>query len=238
MNTSKHLPARIRIAIAAERSVPKMHWRWRRRGRDIVSLLQSRFGSTLPDDDAGADAAKLLAQHYLRLHVDAERVTRANLRLWAHWLTEKAMARLMKAARKAKTPSPAKLGKDFRVTPEEVSALGLQTIPAFTVTLENDRNRQARRRRNAGVTGKRGRPKSEGLPAWMAAGASSKAAYYRNKKKAETAETGETEKSHAVAYRRRMQRDELKSHVVQSVRVPDHLFERLPPGRTAIAGAG
>src|SRR5258706_15700246 len=101
VSPSNHLPARLKAAIAAGRSIPKMHWRWRRRGRDIVALLQSRFGFALPDDDAGADAARLLAQHYMRLNIDAERVTRANLRLWAHWATEKLTEELIRTARKA-----------------------------------------------------------------------------------------------------------------------------------------
>lgn len=65
----------------------------------------------------------MLAQHYMCLNVDAERVTRANLRLWAFWLTEKATRRLMKAARKAKTPSAAELDKHWRVTAGEVATL-------------------------------------------------------------------------------------------------------------------
>ena len=93
------LPARLKAALAAERSIPKMHWRWRQRSRDIIALLECRFGSALPDDDAGVDAAELIAQHYMRLHIDAERVTRANLRLYASWLTEKMVARLIAGAK-------------------------------------------------------------------------------------------------------------------------------------------
>lgn len=73
--------ARRMTTIAAERRLPRMHWRWCRRGRDIEALLQCRLGSTLPNDDAGVDAVKLLAQHFMRLNIDAERITRANLRL-------------------------------------------------------------------------------------------------------------------------------------------------------------
>jgi ribosomal protein L13E len=194
---SSHLPARLKAAIAAERSMPKMHWRWRRRGRDIIALLQSRFGSDLPDDDAGADAAKLLAQHYLRLNIDAERVVRANLRLWAPWATEKTIA----GARKSKTPSAAQLGKAFRVTVGEVASLGLSTITAFTVTLETDRVRQARRRRNAGATKKRGRP-SLGL-------SDSEKRARRNAQGAERVRLCRLRKnSHASSYIRGMKRDE------------------------------
>ncbi len=179
-----------------------MHWRWRHRGRDIVALLESRFGSALPDDDAGMDAAKLLAQHYMRLNVDAERVTRANLRLWASWLTEKTIARLIKDARKAKTPSAAKLGKDFRVTEQEVTALGLGTVTAFTVTLEGDRNRQARRRRKAGATGKRGRPTLGLSPEDRRAHTRAQAAERKRRSRMSR------KNSHAPSYIRGMKRDE------------------------------
>jgi hypothetical protein len=121
VNPIARLPARIKMALATARSMPKMHWRWRRRGRDIVALLQSRFGSVLPDDDAGLDAAKLLAQHYIRLNIDAERVTRANLRLWAPWLTEKATAGIITAVKKAKTPSAARLARTFVSPPRRLS---------------------------------------------------------------------------------------------------------------------
>lgn len=154
---SRH-QARKLAAVAKERRLPKMHWTWIRRHRDLESLFQVRFGSTLPNNAAGLHAAKFLAQHYMRLHFDAERVTRANLRIWARWLTEKQVARIIKGAAKAKAPSAVQLGRDFRVTADEIAALGLQTIRAIEVTQEDDRNRQARRRQKAGGTGKRGRP--------------------------------------------------------------------------------
>jgi hypothetical protein len=130
--TPRHLlPARLKAIEAAARSTPKMHWRWRQRGHDINILLQSRFGSALPDDDAGIDAAKLIAQHYMRLNIDAERVTRANLRLWSPWLTGKITTGFIKAAKTAKTPSAAQLGKAWRVTADEVAAHNLKSIRAF-----------------------------------------------------------------------------------------------------------
>ena len=196
-------PARLKAALAAERSIPKMHWRWRRRGRDIVALLQSRFGSALPDDDAGADAAKLLAQHYMRLHIDAERVTRANLRLLAPWAPAKTIARWIKDARTSKTPSAAQLGKHWRVTVGEVAGLDLSTITAFTVTLEGDRIRQARRRRNAGAAKKRGRPLLELSPEEKRTRRLAKEAERKRRARASA------KKSHADAYIRGMKRDEL-----------------------------
>lgn len=196
------LPARLKAAIAAQRSMPKMHWRWCQRSRDIDALLQSRFGSVLPDDDAGLDAAELLAQHYMRLNIDAERVTRANLRIWAPWLTETAIVDIIAAAKKAKTPSAARLGKDFRVTAEEVAALGLKTIRAFTVTLENNRIRQARRRRNAGATGKRGRPVLDLSPEERKAHIRAQATERKRRSRMSR------KNSHAAFYIRGMKRDE------------------------------
>jgi hypothetical protein len=198
----ENLPARLKARIAAERSVPKMHWHWRRRGRDILALLQSRFGSVLPDDDAGMDAVNLLAQHYMRLHIDAERVTKANLRHWASWLTEKAFAGIINGAKKAKTPSAEQLGKDFRVTVGEAADLELSTIVAFTITPEGNRVRQARRRRNAGATGKRGRPSLGLSDSEKRARTNTQAAERMRKLRALR------KNSHAVAYIRGTKRDE------------------------------
>jgi hypothetical protein len=217
MNTSHrngHLPARRMIALAAERVAPKMHWRWRRRGRDIESLLRSRFGSTLPEDDAGMDAVRLLAQHYGRLNLNAERVVRANLRLLAPWLTVQETNSLVVTAMAAKTPSASKLGREFRVTSTEVADLHLETILPYPETLKRDRVRQARRRRNAGAGTKRGRPRSEGLRPWQVAGIS-RATWFRRRK------ASETEIRHAPSYIRGMRRDEFKSHAVSMSEVFD-----------------
>jgi hypothetical protein len=203
-------PVREIIAVAAERRMPRMHWKWCRRGRDIEALLHSRFGSTLPDDDAGLDAVKLLAEHFMRLKLDAERVTRNNLRLWAPQLTSKDLVGIIEAAKKAKTPpSATRLGRDWRVTIDEGTTLKLETITAYTTTQERNRTRQARRRRKAGAGTKRGRPKSNGLKPWQVAGASSKAAYYRSFKKVQTSET---RNSHVSSNIRGMQCDEFRSH--------------------------
>lgn len=189
--------------LATERRMPKMHWRWRHRGRDILSLFSWRFGSALPDDDAGLDAAKLLAQHYMRLNLDAERVTKANLRIWAPCLTEEAIARIIKDAKGAKAPSAKKLGKDFRVTAKEVAGLGLRTITAFTVTLDGDRVRQARRRRKAGANDRRGRP-SLGLSAEQKKARTNAQAAKRMRKLRALRKN-----NHAPSYIEGMKRDEL-----------------------------
>jgi hypothetical protein len=139
-----------------------MHWRWRARGRDLDRLLRRRFGSSLPDDDCGLDAVKLMAQHYMRLHRNAESVTRANLRILAPWLKDKVKAAIIKAGRKAKTPTAVQLGRDWRVTVDEVAELELTTINAFIIIQRNDAARQGRRRRQTGAGKKRGR-KSMGL---------------------------------------------------------------------------
>jgi hypothetical protein len=155
---------RVRAINAAQRRTLKMHWRFNRRTRDIDSLLRCRFGAALPNNAAGLDAARLIAQHFMRLKIGAEDTARRNLRLWAPWLTPAAVAEIIEAARIANTPSAAQLGKAFRVTADEVATLGLETMRAFTVTLEQDRNRQARRRRKTNTGRKRGRPALELSP--------------------------------------------------------------------------
>lgn len=213
-NLFSYVPARN----GAERRLPKMHWRWCKRGRDIVALLHSRFGSALPADDAGMDAVKLLAQHYMRLKIDPERVTHRNLRLWASGLTEKDhLAGIIEAANKAKAPSAAQLGRDWRVTTEEVAELELKTITAFSVTQENDRTRQERRRRKVGSTNKRGRP-SMGLSPEEKKVRTNAQAAKRMKAKRARSSTGRPPRppknplrknTHAPSYIEEMERDEL-----------------------------
>jgi hypothetical protein len=215
-------PAREREALAASRRTPKMHWSWIRRGRDILALLHHRFGSVLPDDDAGLDAAALLARHYLGLRIDAERVVRDNLRLWAPWLKD--TAGIIAVAKDTKTPTAAGLGRAWKVTAEEVAEIGLRTVRAFTVTLEGDRIRQDRRRRKAGASTQRGRPKNE-TPAWVLAGFKSKATYHRHKaagrldaarldetENASRSSGDETEIAHASSHIGGTERDEFQSH--------------------------
>lgn len=236
-NPRKSRPARRIAARAAERRIPKMHWRWCKRGRDIVALLDSRFGSALPDDDAGMDAVKFLVQHYMGLKVDAERVTRSNLRLWAHWLTEKATAAVIKAANETETPSAAKLGKHWRVTIDEVAVLGLETITAFAVTREQDRTRQARRRRKAGAKKKRGRP-SLGLSSAEKKARTNAQAAGRMRAKRARSKTGLPlgrpknplrKNSHAPSYIRAMKRDELSVTELQSHNVERGALQARPP---------
>jgi len=197
------MPARAKIAGAAARSLPKMHWSWRSRGRDILALLHSRFGSSLPDDDAGMDAAKLLAQHYMGLKTDAERVTRENLRIWARWLTLEAMAGIIKDAAKAKRPSAAQLGRDYRVTVDEVADLSLSSIAPLTVTQEGDRDRQDRQRRKEGASRRRGRPPLKLSDIARKARSNDQAAERMRKMRALR------KNSHAPSYIRGMERDEL-----------------------------
>jgi hypothetical protein len=219
-----------------------MHWRWRRRGGDILALLHSRFGSALPDDDAGLDAVGLLAQHYMHLLIDAERVTRANLRLWAPWLTEKAIAGAIRVGKNTKTPSAVKLGKDFRVTTHEVAALALQTVTAFTVTQEQDRTRQARRRRKSGASNRRGRP-SMGLSAEEKKARSNAQAALRNKAKRAKSTTGRPrgrpknairKNGHATSYIRELDRDELSVSELILLPSPPMVPARAPKSATGI----
>ncbi|MGY0574304.1 hypothetical protein ACTGJ9_027200 [Bradyrhizobium sp. RDM12] len=144
LRKSRYFPGRAKTAIAAERSLPRMHWQWRRRTGEISALLDRRSVTVLPNNAAGLQAAKLLAQHFVKLKVGAEAVTRANLRLLAPWLTREAVASTIEAAAtKTEPPSAAQLGRAFRVTAEEVAALDLKSFRAFTVTLADDADKVA-----------------------------------------------------------------------------------------------
>ena len=89
------------------------------------------------------------------------------------------------------------LGKLLRLTEEERVLLEITTIRAFDATdedmreMKRARDRAAQKaKRAANRSGRgRGRPKSEGPQPWEAAGASSKSAHYRNRKKAEVGGT-------------------------------------------------
>jgi hypothetical protein len=209
-------PAREREALAASRRAPRMHWRWVRRGEDILGLLEHRFGRVLPNDEDGLEAAELLAHHYMRLTFDPERITKANLRLWCPWLGAEATARIILAARGVKTPSAAKLGRDLGVTAEEVAERGLTTIRAVTVTHEADRLRQDRRK--AGVSTKRGRPALHLSPDEMRARRNAQAAARMRALR---------KKSHAPSYIGETKRDEL--NVTGEKRRPPKAARRQAP---------
>lgn len=197
---SRHLPARAKTAIAAERSLPRMHWQWRRRSREIFALLDRRSVTVLPENAAGLQAAKLIAQHFMKLKVNAEPTTRANLRLLAPWLSREEIADVIEAAAKQdKPPSAAQMGRAFGVTLDEVTALDLKSFRAVTVTREGDRNRQGRRRRNAGSTGRRGRPPLDLTPEERVA---------RIRAQAATRMRALRKKRHAPSSIREMERDE------------------------------
>ncbi|UPT97271.1 hypothetical protein J4G48_0003550 [Bradyrhizobium barranii subsp. apii] len=136
-------------------------------------------------------------------------------------MTEQAIARIIKDAKKAKRPpSAVRLGKDFRVTASEVVDLGLETIRAFTVTLEGDRVRQARRRRNAGATRKRGRPALDLSPEKKMAHIRAQAAERKRRSRMSR------KNSHASSYIRRMERDEFSVTLPSSTDLAGINFEK------------
>jgi hypothetical protein len=86
---------------------------------DIRRLLRSRYGHTLPDDDAGReDLIELLLQVSLR-NSDAAKIMRNTIQVWAPWMDEAEAAsfiqlvELMPVSQRWRTS--AELGKRFRV---------------------------------------------------------------------------------------------------------------------------
>lgn len=257
MSRRRHkVDALFKRAVPERSSMPRMHWRWRRRLNDIDVILAARCGALLPPDDAGLEYVTIIVNHMIRLQPNGASVARANARLWAPWVTVLQLDLLIAEALNTldKPPiSAAQLGKALRLTLDEQVRHGITTIKAFTVTQEADRSRQAKRRRKAGASSKRGRPrkveasrpvgrprgrpKSEGMPAWQAAGYRSRSTYQRAKarglKPAQVDTKNEMKNRHAASDISRTKRDEFRSEFVcHSDWIP------APLGRRVIAGTG
>jgi hypothetical protein len=173
-----------------------------KRIRDIERYLWDRYGSrydgVVPDDAAGREDLVILLNHLAQNPIDPLAKMRASLRYWAPWMDRDERQELVaRIAAKPRWYKAKKLGQLLRVTEEEHARLDLKSTWAFTWTeatvkanaRQKDREYQ-KAKRDANRSGRsRGRPKSEGVPAWQAAGASSKAGYYRNRKKAAAGET-------------------------------------------------
>lgn len=119
---------------------------------ELKRIYRSRYGPTLPDDDAGRDDLELLL-----LHVAECRERRA-IEIWAPWMLEPETA-LTLATLPARRPSTVEISERLRLTNAEREAYGCRILPPVDMTeaeLEEQRKakkrvRQAERRRNAGA---------------------------------------------------------------------------------------
>jgi hypothetical protein len=111
---------------------------------DLASIFRSRYGVTLPDDDAGRDDLEVAINHLASLARPRRHI--ANwIGLWAPWLTAKEQQEMVGAA--LANPQHWKadnLAWRLRLTAEERRMLGVTTIGAID---ENKAARTKRRKR-------------------------------------------------------------------------------------------
>lgn len=126
---------------------------------DLSTIFRSRWGITLPDDDAGRDDIKLAVDHLAALAHPARAITRW-LETWAPWLTlaehRQIIADGIANQRHWKADA---LAWRLRLTKEERTMLGITTIGAIDhgkaartkKRREYQRNWKAEKRRSAGA---------------------------------------------------------------------------------------
>lgn len=161
--------------------------------RDLATLFRSRYGITLPDDDAGRDDLEIAVNHLACMPYPQVAVAHW-IEIWAPWLTaaenHDMLARIM--------PHPMRWKADpmawrLKVTMEERMALGLTTIGAIDCNKaarkkrrkQRDIKRKANQRRNQGAK-PRALYEAESInrtKPWQAEGIS-RATWYRRKTRA------------------------------------------------------
>jgi hypothetical protein len=196
--------ARARAEIASRHAVPasadplRICRMDRKRIADMETYLWRRYGCQVPDDDAGREDLALLLNYIGRNKIAPRAKVMASIRVWARWMQpDEANAMAEEAIERPKRYRATTLGARMRLTRAEAATWGIETIRPYDksdaemVEERKDYQRDWKRAdRAAKRSGRpRGRPKSEGVPAWVAAGASSKAAHYRNLKKVAAGET-------------------------------------------------
>jgi hypothetical protein len=188
--------------IAPSRDLPAV------RLREFERYLCYRYGSALPDDDAGRCDLTILLNMLARLG-GPEGISfrmRAVAKVWSRdrdtnicWIDDGDLDKLVGSIiARPRRYTAKKLGEMTRLTEQEHAMLGITSLWAHTwneaeVRADQKQRRQARDReakkakRAANSSGRRrGRPKKEGIPAWQAAGFKSERTYYRHKASGET----------------------------------------------------
>lgn len=158
---------------------------------DLATLFRSRYGITLPDDDAGRDDLRIAINHLACLPRPRPSIMHW-LEIWAPWMPVAEAAELAGAA----IASPRRWKADalawaLRLTMEQRTMLGITTIGAFDVPKsartklrkKRDRERKANQRRANGVKPRKvyeAQSISRAKP-WIAEGIS-RATWYRRKR--------------------------------------------------------
>ena len=131
-----------------------------RRG-DLQKVMRSRYGYTLPDDDAGREDL-----YEMLLPISLGPVSRPKMQnaveVWAPWMAASEAGQLLDRINLTppylRKPTGRELGERLRLTNQEREALGLRTIQPFDMTDEQlterrkakDRARKQRKRLEAG----------------------------------------------------------------------------------------
>lgn len=99
--------------------------------RDFATLFRSRYGLTLPDDDAGRDDLMPVCHHLAKLPDAGHRIA-LWLGQWAPWLTLGEQRTIIgEAVATCRAWSADQLAWRYRITMEQRTILGLTTIGAI-----------------------------------------------------------------------------------------------------------
>lgn len=170
------------------------------RMHDIAILYRSRYGITLPDDDAGREDLEIAINHLACLAHPRGHITRW-IGIWAPWLTAAEQAeivpRILANPRRWKADP---LAWAMKLSMEERTMLGITTIGAYDVPKaartklrkQRDRIRKANERRAKGVIPRKQyeRQSLSNQRPWEAEGISRATWYRRRRETGATHETG------------------------------------------------
>jgi hypothetical protein len=117
---------------------------------DMQKVLRSRYGITLPDDDAGRDDLReLLLPVSLGHH--AARKMQNTVQIWAPWMNADEAGQLLDSIERTpefqRKPTSRELGERLRITNQERESLGLRTIAPVDMTARQLRERRKEKAR-------------------------------------------------------------------------------------------
>ena len=217
----------------------------RGRLKEARKLFAHRGWEVLPQGIRGQLILKWVSDHaWLAYPANPKGAVRRHCGQLAPWLKEDGLAELIAAtAESNKRWSHDQSATVLEISMRDSRALGFRFVgcdddPTYERRLKIKRAKSAARQRKfraANSTGrKRGRPKSEGVPAWVAAGFSSERSYYRHKARGTApAQSGSKNASRYIS-KKNMKRDGISLPPVSVTEYQSHesqppAFERGPP---------
>jgi hypothetical protein len=147
------------VSVAAKRAEIALRYNGAKRGDDRVHLapiriaelcriFRDRYGQHLPEDDAGREDARIMANHLAMLNGDQRRNIASWMARWTPWMPELELARLIdQVLAKTRRWRADTLGKRLNLTEAERQRLRVTTIGACDMTkAERKAARKARKR--------------------------------------------------------------------------------------------